>query len=187
MPRIPPLAYEDASPEARAAHDEGVREYGRMTNMKTTLLHSLPAYRALMEWYPLRDTVLPFLGERLTYLFSHAISDETDCLICTTYMRRILIDAGDDPDNFSLTERERLVVDFGRALAKQNAIVPDELYARLAAEFTNEQIVALTSFGALMVATNIVNNALEVELDEYLYEYTRDARTGGAAAKRESS
>jgi alkylhydroperoxidase family enzyme len=182
MPRVPPLEYEDASPEARAAHDDGVREYGKMTNMKRTLLHSLPAYRALMEWYPLRDTVLPFLGERLTYLFSHAISDETDCLICTTYMRRILIDAGDDPDTFSLNEREQLVVDFGRALAKQNAFVPDEIYERLAKAFTQEQIVALTAFGALMLATNVFNNALEVDLDEYLYEYTKDAATKGASS-----
>ena len=28
--------------------------------------------------------------------------------------------------------------------------------------------MALTAFGAMMVATNVVNNALEVELDEYL-------------------
>lgn len=184
MPRIPPVEYEDASPDARAAHDDGVQRFGRMTNMKRTLLHSLPAYRALMEWYPLRDAVLPFLGERLTYLFAHAISDESDCLICTTYMRRILIDAGDDPDNFTLDGREQLVVDFGRALAKQNARVPDGLYARLAAEFTDEQIVALTAFGALMMATNIFNNALEVGLDEYLYEYTAEAaQTGRPRAK----
>ena len=31
-----------------------------------------------------------------------------------------------------------------------------------------EQIVALTAFGALMVATNVFNNALDVELDGYL-------------------
>lgn len=178
MPRIPPVEYENASPEARAAHDDGVKRYGRMTNMKRTLLHSLPSYHALMEWYTLRDAVQPFLGDRLTTLFSHAISDETDCLICTTYMRRILIDAGEDPENFTLNEREKLVVDFGRLLAKQNARVPDDVYQRLAGEFTDEQIVALTTFGALMVATNIFNNALEVDLDEYLYEYTK-----GAAAR----
>lgn len=175
MPRIPPVEYEDASPEARAAHDEGVERYGRMTNMKRTLLHNLPSYNALMEWYTLRDVVRPFLGDRLTTLFSHAISDETECLICTTFMRRILIDSGDDPDNFALDDREALVVEYGRALAKQNARVSDDIYAALAAEFTDEQIVALTTFGALMVATNILNNALEVDLDEYLYEYTADA------------
>jgi hypothetical protein len=32
------------------------------------------------------DTVRPFLGERLTYLFAHAVSTETDCLICSTFL-----------------------------------------------------------------------------------------------------
>ena len=35
------------------------------------------------------------------------------------------------------------------------------------------QIVALTAFAAMMIATNIFNNALEVELDEYLFAYRK--------------
>jgi len=61
------------------------------------------------------------------------------------------------------------------ALAKPLSRVSDELYARLVAVFSDEQIVALTSFGAMMVATNIVNNALEVDLDTYLEPYRKDA------------
>jgi len=171
MPRIRPVEYQSANPEQRAAYDATVRSQGRITNMKRTLLHSLPAFRALMEWYPLRDAVQPFLGERLTTIFAHSISAETDCLICTTYMRRIIIESGDDPDDFSLDEREQLVVDFGRHLARPGGWVPDELFGRLSAAFTEEQLVALTAFGALMLATNVFNNALKVELDEYLEEY----------------
>lgn len=141
--------------------------------MKSTLLHSMPAFHALMEWYTLRDVVQPWLGERLVTLFSHAISSETDCLICSTFFRRILIDWGENPDELRLDAREQLVVDFGRALSTPFARVPDELYARLAAEFSDEQIVALTAFGAMMVATNIVNNALDVPLDDYLEEFRR--------------
>ena len=37
-----------------------------------------------------------------------------------------------------------------------------------------EQIVALTAFGGLMVATNLFNNALQVDLDEYLYRYRKE-------------
>ena len=84
MPRIRPVEYEEATPAVRAAHDEVVHEHGRITNMKRTLLHSLPAFHALMEWYALRDTVQPFLGDRLTNLFAHAISSENDCLVCST-------------------------------------------------------------------------------------------------------
>lgn len=168
MPRIRPVEYAETTPAARAAHDEVVREHGRITNMKRTLLRSLPAFHALMEWYPLRDTVQPFLGERLTNLFAHAISTENDCLVCSTFFRRILVESGENPDRFALDEREEVVVEFGRQLAKPFARVSDGLYARLAAAFTDEQIVALTAFGALMVATNVFNNALDVELDGYL-------------------
>ncbi|HUF54106.1 MAG TPA: hypothetical protein VMR52_10090 [Dehalococcoidia bacterium] len=171
MPRIDPVDPASATPEQRATHAEGVRRFGRMTNMKRTLLHSFPAYRALMEWYPLREEVVPFLGERLTDIFTYAISAETDCLICSTYFRRHLVDAGEDPDTLVLDEHEQLVADFGRALATNNAFLPDDLYRRVEAEFTREQVVALTAFGAMMVATNVFNNALDVELDEYLESY----------------
>ena len=62
MARIRPVEYAETTPVVRAAHDDVVREHGRITNMKRTLLHSLPAFQALMEWYSLRDTVQPFLG-----------------------------------------------------------------------------------------------------------------------------
>src|SRR4026207_1666232 len=114
MPRILPLDTETAPPDARAAADAHGRGHARMTNMKRTLLNSLPAFHALMEWYPLRDTVQPFLGPRLTVLFAPAISAGTDCLLCSTFFRRILIDEGEDPDRLDLDERERAVVEYGR-------------------------------------------------------------------------
>ncbi len=183
MPRIPPLEYEATSGDARAAFDEGVARWGRMTNMKRTLLHSPRSYRALMEWYPLFDTVKPFLGERLAIVFAHAVSVESDCLICTTYMRRILIDWGEDPNALKLDPRGEAVVAFGRAIAREGNRVPADVYARIAAQFAPEQIVALTAFGALMIATNVINNALDVELDEYLYAY-RDASAAPHGARR---
>ncbi len=174
MPRIRPVEYAKATPAARAAHDEVVREHGRITNMKRTLLHSPPAFHALMEWYALRDTVQPFLGERLVSLFSHAISTENDCLVCSTFFRQIITDSGEDPDRFKLDEREEAVVEFGQHLAKPFARVPNELFARLAARFSDEEIVALTAFGALMVATNVFNNALDVDLDGFLEPYKKN-------------
>jgi alkylhydroperoxidase family enzyme len=179
MPRIPPLDYADASADARAAHDHHQREIGRITNMKRTLLHSLPAFQALMEWYPLRDAVRPFLGDRLTTLFAHAVSVETDCLICSTFFRRLLIQSGEDPDSLVLDERERLIVAFGRQLGKDAHGVSDEMYAALARHLSPPQIVTLTTFGAIMLATNVFNNALRVDLDGYLEPYRAGAPTGG--------
>jgi alkylhydroperoxidase family enzyme len=49
--------------------------------------------------------------------------------------------------------------------------VSDALYGRLQAFLTPVQIVDLTAFGALMIAINVVNNALRVDLDGYLEPY----------------
>ncbi len=127
-----------------------------------------------MQWYPLRDEVRPFLGDRLTTLFAHAISTRTDCLICSTFFRRLLVESGDNPDALTLDEREQAVVEYGRQLVQDAHAVSDELYGRLVRHFTPAQIVALTAFGGLMIATNLFNNALRVDLDDYLKPYRKD-------------
>jgi alkylhydroperoxidase family enzyme len=174
MARIPPLEFEQAQPAAREELDRHRVAGGRLTNMKRTLAHSPPALHALMQWYPLRDTVRPFLGERLTTLFAHAVSTQTDCLICSTFFRRMLIEAGENPDDLTMDERERTVIEYGRQLARDPNGVSDELYGRLTRWLQPQEIVALTAFGGLMIATNIFNNALRVDLDEYLQPFRKD-------------
>ena len=110
-------------------------------------------------------------------LFAHAVSTQTDCLICSTFFRRLLTDAGENPDALELNDRERAAVDFGRQLSVNANAVSDELYSRLASFLQPEQIVTLTAFGGLMIATNIFNNALRVDLDEYLWPYRKPVPT----------
>lgn len=172
MARIPQIDYAAAPAATQEAHDAHLPT-ARMTNMKRTLLQSVPAFNALMTWYDLRDAVKPFLGDRLTTIYAHAISAATDCLICSTFFRRMLIDAGENPDALALDETERAVVAFGRCLAVSPFGVPDEVFAGIRSLFSDEEIVALTAFGALMVATNVVNNALDIPLDDSLEAYRR--------------
>jgi alkylhydroperoxidase family enzyme len=179
LPRIPPLLDAQALPAARAELERQRDVHGRVTNMKRTLAHAPAALHALMQWYGLREEVLPFLGERLTTLFAHAISSQTECLICSTFFRRLLVQAGENPDELRLDERAQVIVAYGRQLARDPNQVSDDLYARLAAILEPAQIVALTAFGGLMIATNIFNNALRVDLDEYLEPFRK---TGGPSA-----
>ena len=60
---------------------------------------------------------------------------------------------------------------FGRTLATDPHAVEPELRARLEQQFEPAEIVLLTAFGAIMVATNVVNDALGVPLDGYLEPY----------------
>jgi|SRR5579883_2933799 len=175
MARIPPLTLEAADPAARAQLDEQIAKYGRATNMKRTLAHSPTALFALMRWYDLHAEVKGFLGDRLTTLFAHAVSTQTDCLICSTFFRRWLTEAGEDPDHLRLDDRDRAVVEFGRQLARDANRVTDGQYAAVALHLTPPQVVALTAFGGLMIATNVFNNALKVDLDEYLYPFRKGA------------
>ena len=71
--RIKQIHYETAPEDTRRAHDEHLK-IARITNMKRTLLRSVPAFDALMTWYTLRDACIPILGERLTTIVAHAIS-----------------------------------------------------------------------------------------------------------------
>jgi alkylhydroperoxidase family enzyme len=179
MARIEPMPEDRARPAARAELERQRAAHGRVTNMKRTLAHSPAALHALMQWYPLRDEVARFLGDRPTLLFAHAISSATDCLICSTFFRRLLVEAGEDPDHLCTDERESTLIAYGRQLAVAPNEVSEELYARLAAFLQPAQIVALTAFGGLMVATNLFNNALRVDLDEYLFPFRKE---GGPAS-----
>lgn len=173
MQRIKMVEYADCTPEQKALYDGQIAAHGRITNMKKTLLNSPLSFKVLMEWYPLRDKAVKFLGDFGVNIFCHAISTHNQCLICSTFFRKILIDENKDPDNPILTDKEKLLVDFGHALVDGSHKVSNELFSRLQKEFSQEQIVLLTAFGGMMIATNLINNALEVSLDEYLTSYAR--------------
>jgi alkylhydroperoxidase family enzyme len=176
MARILPISLAEALPAARAELEHQIAVHGRVTNMKCTLARSPAALAALMHWYALYDVVLPVLGQRLTTLFSQAISNETDCLVCSTFFRRWLVEQGEDPDALVLDDREQGVVEYGRQLARDAHGVSDALFARLSQWLSPADIVALTAFGGLMIATNLFNNALQVDLDDYLQPFREPAQ-----------
>jgi len=173
MARIAPVEFENADAAAKKEFEDQIKRNGRITNMKRTLLHSLPSFHALMEWYPLREELLKFLGEKEFEIYAHAISTENRCLVCSTFFRKILIDSGDNPDDLHLSEREQVLVDFGGRCVNDPNGVDDGLYGRLKNFFSDAQIVALTAFAGLMIATNLINTALKVDLDEYLVNYAK--------------
>lgn len=177
MSYISMTEYETAGEEVRREYDDQIARHGRITNMKRTLLHSVPAFRAYMEWYTLRDLIVPFIGERALSLFSYAISNGNNCLICSLFFRKILVDSGEDPDNPRLNDVERLLMELGRQIAVDPHAITDDVYDGLKLKFTEEQIVLLVAFAGIMYATNLFNTIAKVPLDEVLYPY-RGKQTG---------
>ncbi len=171
MPRIAPITLETATPEQKAVWDETVAAHGVVTNMKATLLHSPVALHAVLEWYALFDRVKPFLSEREAILFCNAISRANCCELCSLFMRRAIVDWGEDPDHLVLDERAQTLTAFGRQLALDANGVSDAPYDQMKAHFTDVQIVDLTAFGALMIVNNVFDCALKVEPDASLRPY----------------
>ena len=166
--------YDTADEAVRREYDDQIEKHGRITNMKRTLLHSVPAFTAYMEWYTLKDLIVPFIGERGASLFSYAISNGNNCTICSLFFRKILIDSGDDPDHPHLDKKEQLLMEFGRQISTNPHHIPDTVYGQLKELFSEEQIVLLIAFAGIMVATNTFNTVAKVPLDEVLYKYQKE-------------
>jgi alkylhydroperoxidase family enzyme len=179
MSYLPMTEYDGASPEVKREYDDQIAKNGRVTNMKRTLLHNIPAFHAYMEWYTLRDQLAPFIGDRAVSLYSYAISQANHCLVCSTFFRKILTDSGEDPDNPKLSETEKLLMNFGQAIGRDPHHIPDELYEEIKKQFNTEQIVLLIAFAGIMAATNLFNTAAKIPLDEVLYKYVKEEGSNG--------
>lgn len=174
MTFLPITTYDELGPEGRAASDRQLELHGgTITNMKATLLGHVPSFTAYMEWYTLYDELAPFIGERAVSLFSYAISDQNDCLVCSVFFRRVLIDAGEDPDNPQVTQAEQLLIDWGRLIASNPGGISAEFYSQLEKAFSPQLRVLLVAFAGQMVATNVFNTVGRVPLDEALYDYRK--------------
>jgi len=174
MPRINPLPEEKTSTEVLIAYQQHRTIYnGRITNMKATLGHSYNAFESYMRWYPLYQDVKQILGERLSPLFAWAISEAAECPLCSTFFRRIIIEAGENPDSLALNEDEQRLLTFGASIAKHRGDVPDAIFEPIRKKYSDREIVVLTAFAGIMIATNIFNNVIQTEIDEYLHLYKK--------------
>ena len=165
MSYISKIDLSTAPQEVRAAVDNHLAQGYQLTNEKLTLLHNVTAFHTLEESsYELDRELQRLIGKRAADFYEYAISLRNDCLVCSTYFRKLLKDNGIDFDNFQFTKKEELLISFGRALAKDPKNIPDEIYTELKEEFTEEEIVVITAMGVLMVANNYFNDILKIEV-----------------------
>jgi len=172
MARIQPLDLDVVAPSIKLAFENHVAAYhAKITNMKATLGCSQTAFETYMQWYPLYEEVKQITGERLACLYAYAVSYASDCPLCTTFFRKIIIDAGEQPENFEVNAQEQCLLTFGSAIAKNKGLITDEIFDAVRSVYTDEQMVVLIAFAGQMIATNIFNNVIETEIDDYLNPY----------------
>jgi hypothetical protein len=172
MARINPIRENELTPSVKVAVERHLEEYqGRITNMKATLAHSLLAFEAYMQWYALYEEVERILGRRLAYLFAYSISKASDCQLCSAFFRKIIIEAGEKPESLSLTASQKEIIDFGSSIVKYQGNISDHLYNNIGERYSKADMVILVAFAGQMIATNVFNNVIETDIDEYLQEY----------------
>src|SRR5438552_16320815 len=142
MARIPPITKNEMTQSITEAFQKHVREYNaRITNMKASLGHSLLSFEIYMEWYPLYAEVEKILGKRLAYLYAYSISYASDCPLCSTFFRKIIIDAGEKPESLVLTPSEQEVIDFGSSIAKAHGNISNDVYDAVSKQYSVEDMV----------------------------------------------
>jgi hypothetical protein len=177
VPVVDPAALEG---EAAQLFSTQMDKHGRVTNMVRTLLHSMPSFRAL-EFYPVRDELTAIIGSRAVYFFCYAISMEDDCIICSRYHARLLNEIGVSFAEFEFTDVENVLVEYGRALVRNPGSIDERIYEGLRTHFSSDQIVLITAVGVKMIASNLFNVAMKIELDDYLFDVEFDDKLMGRA------
>ena len=164
MAHITKIELETAGEEVKQTVAEHLSQGYKISNEKLTLLHNITAFKALEESsYMLDKELQRLIGKRAGDFFEYAISVQNDCLVCSSYFTKLLEENGINFDTFEFTERENLLIAYGRAMAENPKQIPEELFTQLKKEFTEEEIVVITTMGVLMIANNYFNDILQVE------------------------
>lgn len=164
MARIREINLEEASPEVKEIVAEHVASGHRITNVKRIILNHLPSFRSLeLGQYDLDDDLQRLIGKLDGDIFEYAISHANECLVCTAYFTRLLKEEhGIDPENFTFTDRQSLLIDYANQLAANPKEISDELFGRMQEAFDDETIIAITTMGVMMIAMNYFNDALQI-------------------------
>ena len=178
MARIQPISESERTQEILKAFEKHTEEYNaKITNMKATLAHSVLAFDVYMQWYPLYAEVERILCKRLAYLYAYSISSASECPLCSTFFRKMIIDAGEKPAALELTPSEQKILDFGSSIAKHHGNIADHVYDAVASHFNTAEMTMFIAFAGQMIATNVFSNVIETDIDEYLFDYLPPLRS----------
>jgi len=158
---------DELTPDAAAAAQRFLASHpGPLSNLDRALLGSASVFAAYSAWFDLRDELIPYLGERAVNLFCFAISDGYAAHYPATFFRRELELSGDDPLDPQVTEAERLLIDWGRALGAGAASLAPELRDAVEQTFQPKLRLLLTAFAGLMVAVCVVTVVGQVPTED---------------------
>ncbi|MCR4652061.1 MAG: hypothetical protein K5662_10000 [Lachnospiraceae bacterium] len=167
MARVNLKTPEELTGEAAKAYEE-LNSKGKITNMKLVMLQDYGTYKAFMGWYDSWESLVKVVGLRAATIYAHSVSTTNGCLLCSLFFISDLKELGLDPNEFEVSENEKLLQELGQKIVKDPTKVSDELLNGLRKFYSDEEIIVIVGFGAQMQATNNFNSVLGVDVDKRL-------------------
>lgn len=172
MPRLQPLELEDAPAEAREFYALDEERYGYVLNNTKLYAYNVPVLRA-MKAVVAGYAATSALPLSLKSLVRVRIALVNDCPFCADLHASIglgdgleegkIAVLGSDAPGDRLSARERLAVEYADCVTITGRDVDDELFERLEAAFTAEEIIELTFTVAVENLFSKFHHALRVD------------------------
>ena len=174
MARVRSIPSSELPDDLAAVYEEFAGAYGPFRNQVAVFAHVPAALRHLMSLL-MELRAARTLPKRYLEIAIVVVSKLNECHYCVAHHKPFLTveglspDAVDrllDPDNPELDDTDRLVVEYARAAWEAPQRIPDRLFDRLRAQFSEAQIVELTLRTTLCGFFNRFNDALRIEEEE---------------------
>ena len=162
MAWIEPVTYETASNEVKVIIDQRGSEILK-SNKVATLLKNAVVYDSVeINGWRMDAELQRLVGKRMGDLLEYTISKANNSYICTNYFTKCLKQQGIDFETTEFTEEERLIIEYGQAIAQDFHNIPQDLKDRLKKAFTEEQIVVITGMAVVITADNYFETILDL-------------------------
>jgi uncharacterized peroxidase-related enzyme len=174
MARVRSIPSSELTDDLASIYEAFAGAYGPFRNQVAVFAHVPAALRHLMSML-MELRAAKTLPKRYLEIAIVVVSKLNECHYCVAHHKPFLtveglssdgVDRLLDPDNPELDDTDRLVVEYARVAWENPQRIPDRLFDRLRAHFTEAQIVELTLRTTLCGFFNRFNDALQIEEEE---------------------
>src|ERR1700744_5490003 len=171
MARVRSIPSSELTDDLASIYEAFAGAYGPFRNQVAVFAHVPAALGPLMSMLMELRAAKP-LPKRYLEIAIVVVSKLNECHYCVAHHKPFLtveglssdgVDRLLDPDNPELDDTDRLVVEYARVAWENPQRIPDRLFDRLRAHFTEAQIVELTLRTTLCGFFNRFNDALQIE------------------------
>ena len=162
MAWLTPATLETASDSVKELIKEHDININKSQKVATLLLNAVVYDSVEKNGWRMDAELQRLVGKRKGDLLEYVISKENNSEICLRYFTKCLAEQGIDFETTEFDEEEKLIIEYGTAIARDFHHIPDDLKRRLKEAFTDEQIAVITGMAVVINADNHFETILDL-------------------------